>query len=207
VQVNGLAAFLQAVTPTRLVVLTPSDVTTGQVNVQVTNNGLVSDAFSVAMASEAPALFTSDGKYLVMTHGTGVLSDRLDVFPSTSAWPVVTWPVSAAAQPGESISFYGTGFGVTDPAIVDGQLQVNPSNTATPVTLTVGGEQASVSFAGLAPGFAGIYQFTVTIPSDLANGDQAVVVTMNGLTTPQSDKCCFVQVRKSASGSSQDVKQ
>ena len=195
VQVNQLAAFVQAVSPTQLMVLTPSDTTVGQINVQVTNNGVVSDASTVTMAALAPALITVDGKYLVTTHDTTPLGDRLDVFPSTLGWPVAKWPVLVAAKPGETISFYGTGFGVTDPVIVDGQLQVNPVSATTPYTLSLGGEQVTASFAGMAPGFAGVYQFTAVIPTDLPNGDQPVMITMGGLSTVQSDKCCFIQVQ------------
>ena len=35
-------------------------------------------------------------------------------------------------------------------------------------------EQAEVTFAGLAPGFAGLYQVNFTIPTGLGNGDAAI---------------------------------
>ena len=195
VQVNSIAAYVQAVSPTQLLVLTPSDTTTGQINLQVTNNGQASDNATVTMASTAPALFTADGKYLVMTSGTNMLDKRLDIYPATAAWPAITWPTPGKAKPGDTVSFYGTGFGPTDTAIVDGQLQGAAVNITTPFTLTIGGETVTPAFAGLAPGFAGVFQFTVAIPTDLPNGDQPVVITMGGLSTVGTDKCCFVQVQ------------
>ena len=195
VQVNGIAAFVQAVSPTQLLVLTPSDTTSGSVNIQVTTSGQISAPFPVSMAGIAPALFTADGKYLVTTNGTDALDKRPDVYPATSAWPTQTWPTPMAAKPGETISFYGTGFGPTDTAIVDGQLQGTTVNVTTPYTLIVGGEAVMPSFAGLAPGFAGVYLFTLAIPPDLPNGDQAVVITIGGLSTVATDQCCFVKVQ------------
>ena len=47
--------------------------------------------------------------------------------------------------------------------------------------VTIGGAQATVVFAGLvAPGE---YQFNVTVPASLANGDQPIMATYGGLTT------------------------
>jgi len=45
----------------------------------------------------------------------------------------------------------------------------------------IGGQLAAVSFAGIVG--AGLYQFNVTIPSGLADGDAAVVATDTGVTT------------------------
>ncbi len=191
VQINGADAFVQSVSPAAVVVLSPNDATVGPVNVAVTNNGLLSDSASVTMAGVAPALFTADGKYLVTSHGDSALADRIDNFPSTAA----KLPAPVAAQPGEAISFYGTGFGVTDPALADGQLQKDPANLTTPITITVGVATVNADFAGLVPGMAGIYQFKVTIPTDTADGDQQVTIQMNDLSTQKSDKCCFVQVK------------
>ena len=196
VQVNGKAAFVQSVSPSKLVVLTPGDDTVGQIDVQVTVNGLASDTSPVTTAAQSPALFTVDGKYLVTTHGDAPLADRIDNFPAAA------WPTPAAAKPGETIAFYGTGFGATDLVIVDGALQVAAANLTTPFTLSIGGAQVTPAFAGLAPGFAGVFQFKLTIPRDMPDGDQAVVIQMNGLTTVRSEACCFVTVKASADASS-----
>jgi len=42
--------------------------------------------------------------------------------------------------------------------------------------VTVGGQAATVLFAGLAPGFVGLYQLNIQAPEGLGAGDQAVVV-------------------------------
>jgi uncharacterized protein (TIGR03437 family) len=47
----------------------------------------------------------------------------------------------------------------------------------------IGGQQANVSFSGLAPGFPGLYQINVTVPSGLT-GNQQVTVSIGGQTSP-----------------------
>jgi uncharacterized protein (TIGR03437 family) len=44
------------------------------------------------------------------------------------------------------------------------------------VTATVGGHDAKVLFAGLAPGAVGLYQINVRIPEDAPTGDAVEVV-------------------------------
>jgi uncharacterized protein (TIGR03437 family) len=49
-------------------------------------------------------------------------------------------------------------------------------------TVTVGGIAATVQYAGVtAPG---LYQFNVYVPAGAPNGDNALVATYNGFTTP-----------------------
>ncbi|MGO9261651.1 MAG: hypothetical protein ACLQU1_35905 [Bryobacteraceae bacterium] len=46
----------------------------------------------------------------------------------------------------------------------------------------IGGIAAAVEFAGLV--FPGEFQFNVVVPASLADGDQPIVATYNGATTP-----------------------
>jgi uncharacterized protein (TIGR03437 family) len=48
----------------------------------------------------------------------------------------------------------------------------------------VGGQAATVTFAGLAPGFAGLYQVNLTVPSGLTAGNLAVdIIGPDSLTS------------------------
>jgi hypothetical protein len=49
-------------------------------------------------------------------------------------------------------------------------------------TVTVGGETTTVSFAGLAPGFAGLYQVNAALPAGIGSG-APVVVTAGGASS------------------------
>lgn len=56
--------------------------------------------------------------------------------------------------------------------------------TATTPTVIVGGVPATVTFSGLAPGFVGLWQLNVQIPSDAPTGDAVpLVITLSGSTS------------------------
>ena len=55
-------------------------------------------------------------------------------------------------------------------------------------TVTIGGVQASVQYAGMVVGNAGLYQVNLTIPPNTGLGDQPVVVTVAGRSTPSGSQ-------------------
>jgi uncharacterized protein (TIGR03437 family) len=81
------------------------------------------------------------------------------------------------AAPRETVILYGNGFGRVSPAIVPGaglQAGTLPFNP----TIANGGLNAKATFAGaISPG---LYQFDVVAPSNVPNGDNAVVVAYQG---------------------------
>ena len=89
--------------------------------------------------------------------------------------------VSAAkpASGGETVVMYATGLGATNPSFATGTA-VNQINTMVlPVTVTIGGMNAPVTYSGLTQGFAGLYQVNAIVPYGLT-GSQPVVVTVAG---------------------------
>lgn len=92
-----------------------------------------------------------------------------------------------AARVGDVVILLLTGLGDTQPSVPTGAPTPSSplSPTRRPVTVTIGGISATVHFAGLAPGFAGIYQINVSIPEGVPVGPEAaVVVTAGGLSSP-----------------------
>jgi uncharacterized protein (TIGR03437 family) len=78
------------------------------------------------------------------------------------------------------VFLWGTGFGPTTLATLPGV--VTPSDktysTSTPVTVTINNVPATVYGAALAPGYAGLYQVAIQVPTSLANGDWPIVATV-----------------------------
>ena len=76
---------------------------------------------------------------------------------------------------------YANGFGTTSVPVTSGSPTQSGTLSPLPV-IKIGGVAATVEFAGLvAPGE---FQFNVVVPSSLANGDQSIIATYGGQTTP-----------------------
>ena len=90
---------------------------------------------------------------------------------------------SHPAKPGEYLVIYLVGMGVTDPAVTSGtQTPASPLAKVTKQpTVTVASQPASVVFAGLTPGFVGLYQINFQVPASVASGVVEVDVTQNGV--------------------------
>ena len=82
------------------------------------------------------------------------------------------------AKAGEILEMYGTGLGATDPPIPAGQpAPANPLSKArvTPL-ISINNADAKVLFAGLAPGFAGVYQVNFVVPVGVKAGHNTLTV-------------------------------
>jgi uncharacterized protein (TIGR03437 family) len=88
------------------------------------------------------------------------------------------------ARPGETIIFYGTGFGPTDPQVSAYHRFSGSAALASsvPVRMQIGPAQAQVTYVGLVGN--GLYQMNVVVP-DVADGDQEVIVTMGAEASPR----------------------
>ena len=181
VTVNGKPAYLWYVSPNQINLQAPDDTASGTVNVVVTTpTGTVTSTVTLAAASPSFSVF-GDGKHLagvVLTpdgsgnYGGGVY----DLAGPTGAFDFKTRPV----KPGDQLELFGVGFGPTNPPVAAGQLFTQAAPMVNPVTITIGGVNAPVSFAGLTA--AGLYQFNVTVPN-VPSGDQLVQAKVSGLLT------------------------
>lgn len=181
VAINGKPAFVEYISPTLVNVQAPTDSATGPVAVQVTNANGTSQTVMANLQTVSPAFFLWNGKYSAATRPDYSLIGPPNLFPEAA--PGVT---TAPAKPGDVIVLWATGLGPTNPVVTAG---VNtPSdvlyNTANPVTVTLGNLSAKVLAAVLTPGNAGLYQVAVTVPSNAPNGDLAINMTVNGVTSP-----------------------
>jgi uncharacterized protein (TIGR03437 family) len=87
---------------------------------------------------------------------------------------------SNPAAAGSAIIAYLTGSGPLSQSIADGAA--TPSSplihATSTVTATIGTQSAPVLFAGLAPGFVGVLQVNVMVPSSMAAGTYPLTITV-----------------------------
>jgi uncharacterized protein (TIGR03437 family) len=190
VSINGKNAYVYYISPTQIDVQAPDDSTTSNVPITVTNCQATSNSTSVqktalAAGMQAPASFLVNGtQYMValITDSTKPLGYAFVGNTNLSSPPYYWEP----AKPGQSITAYGLGFGPVSPANASGVITTVSNSIASPVTIFFGTTQATVSYAGLSPGYIGLYQFNITVPSTLANGDYPITVNVGG--TPLTQK-------------------
>ena len=176
VSIGGQPAYVEFVSPGQINVLAPN-IAAGPVQVTVTNSMGTSQPVSATAALDGPAFFLWAYTYAVATY-----TDYTYAAKNGAIGGVATVP----AAPGDVLILWGTGFGPTNPAATPGQ-EVPPSglySTANPVTVSIGGIDAIVYGSVLSPGFAGLYQIAVQVPTSAPNGDLPIIATVNGVSSP-----------------------
>lgn len=176
VTVNGKPAAISYISGTQINAQAPDDSATGNVAVVVKNAAGESTPTTVSLQQFSPAFFLfspQNAKYIAAVATDGTLLGPAGLFGAGTT--------TRPARPGETISLFGTGFGPTNPAVPAGQNFSGAANLANPATVTIGGMNATVTFAGLSG--PGLYQLNVTVPQ-LPSGDQAVVATVGGVQSP-----------------------
>jgi uncharacterized protein (TIGR03437 family) len=186
VSINGKPAYVWYVSPTQLNVEAPEDATTASVAITVTNCKATSAQVMFARQALAPGLlapsnYSSGGtQYMVATFasdGAYVLNTSLGASLGLNSRP---------AKPGDSIIAYGVGFGDVTPPILPGTIAAQSNSLVNPVAFSFGSTNAMLSYAGLAGSFVGLYEFYITVPAGLADGDYRINVTQNGSSLPQT---------------------
>jgi uncharacterized protein (TIGR03437 family) len=88
------------------------------------------------------------------------------------------------AHPGDYVVLYMTGQGPLDRPVPNGAAAPSdpPARATLPVSVTIGGLNAPVAFAGLTPTLAGLFQVNVRVPL-IYNGTHGLVVTVGSSTS------------------------
>jgi uncharacterized protein (TIGR03437 family) len=186
VSINNVSVSFDAANvsaPGHLVYVSP-----GQVNVQVPwelagaaavqmkvsvsdTSGLV---YNLPLVQYSPAFFeiggivaARDQNYNVITKTNPVAQGQVVQLYANGLGPVTNQPASG------------------DPTPLNALLNNLATVTGAPVTVTIGGIQANVLFAGLSPGSVGLYQVNAVVPNT-GVGLQNVIVSVNGVSSPAS---------------------
>jgi len=162
VLVNGVAAPIHSVSASQVNALVPYSTGIGTARVAVVNGPARSADIEVRVAATAPGVFPG----AIVKPNFSVISPQ------------------NPARRGDTIIIFLTGLGAVTPATADGAAAAaNPlSLVNAPVNVYIGGERATVSFKGLAPGFAGLYQLNVAVPATAPSGANVPV----GIETPEA---------------------
>ena len=161
VTLAGKTVPIVAAFPFQINAQIPGDTPAGPARLQVTS-ALGSATADLTISPLSPGIFVlGSGSGNALPPGAIVNQDGRINSPSVPA------------QRGEYVSVYAAGLGAT---VAKGGFQTVTS----PISVVVNGASMAPSFAGLLPGFIGLYQVNVTVPPGLAPGLQGSLQLMEG---------------------------
>ena len=166
VRVNSVAAPLFYASPGQINAQVPFGVAAGTAAVEVRSGDALVGTANVTVRPAAPGLFTNDDQAAVLNQDGSVNS------------------AGRPAGAGSVVAAYLTGLGPVDNPVPTGSpAAANPlSRVTSPVIASIAGQSATVLFAGLAPGFAGLYQVNILVPQ-MAPGDYPLQVSVAGVAS------------------------
>ncbi len=164
----------------------------GQINIQapsiglqnttvqvVVNAGLASERRSNALATFIDLIQPAFFRFGASNSVAARLPDGTAV-----ALPAVA-PGGRPARPGEVISLFATGLGITQPFWASGDIPTGISALGVTPVITVGGitvPAADLLYAGVSPGsISGLYQINLRVPMNLGAGDQPIRIRLGSL--------------------------
>lgn len=151
--------------------LLPYEVSGESVQIRLANSQGATAWQTLAVAKRSPRLLTKTANGRgepVLTHANYTLV--------TNASPALA---------GEVVILFLTGLGEVSPAVAtggaagDGTAGRPLNRTIKPVTIKLNGATAAVKFAGLAPGYAGLYQVNFEVPAGTAPGAADIQVSVD----------------------------
>jgi uncharacterized protein (TIGR03437 family) len=143
------------VCPTQINFLIPGNLKTGTVPVRVVRQGVTGPEANIDLVDAVPQLFQTADGYVIAQHAD---------------YSLIT--LDHPARAGEIIVVYATGLGMTRPNPSPGEIPIYPGLMARlqELQISVGGVVLAadqILYAGLSPGFAGLYQINLRLPEAL----------------------------------------
>jgi uncharacterized protein (TIGR03437 family) len=189
---NGITAPMVAVSPTGqypyVSVQVPFELSPGTASVVLTVGTTPSTAVQENIVASQPGIFTippTGQGNAILVFSNPANSQITVAGPSNAS---LGYP-SAPIPRGTNAFFYATGLGAMTPAVPDGSGNCPAANglcTANAMPqVFIGGVQASVSFAGQAPEFPGVFQVNLMVPQNAPTGNSVslVVKSADGTVT------------------------
>jgi uncharacterized protein (TIGR03437 family) len=181
VTIGGQFAFIDYISPGQVNAQVPSNVATGSQQVIVTTSLGSSAPYNILVNATQPGLLKLPAAGVV--YAEALFSDGVTFVLPPGA---LGWAASRRAQPGDTITFYGIGFGPVIPNVAAGQIVQQDNTLALPFQVRFGTTQAAVTYAGLAPGAVGSYQINVVVPSVPSSDSVPLTFTLGGVAGTQT---------------------
>jgi uncharacterized protein (TIGR03437 family) len=156
VYVDNVPVPLLYASPTQINLLLPSEQIPGDVTVTVVRQGVNGPAVTITLVDAAPALFVMDGGFAIAQDwNTGYTLMTSD----------------APAHAGDIAVLYATGLGHTSPPWPSGEVAQSAAyiTSRASLQLLLNGaaiDPSLVFYAGVTPGYCGLYQINFTIPAN-----------------------------------------
>jgi uncharacterized protein (TIGR03437 family) len=167
VYVQGILANLLYISPGQINFIIPYELTLSTVGIIVARQGLAGPvgangaaSVQIHLATTSPGFFEWNGNFAIAEHADGSLITDSD-----------------PAQPDEIIVLYAAGLGRTTPDLTPGAIAARATSILyeSQMNILLNGvpcPQTDIYYAGAAPGFAGLYQINVRLPSVLPPNPQ-----------------------------------
>ena len=163
VLIGNIVANLIYVSPTQINFLVPPNLTIATVDLQVVVDGWAGPAVPIQLVTASPALFQLDPQNAIATRADG---------------SVIT--PAAPAAPGDVVVLYATGLGQTLPPVVYSLIPKTAASlinfSSFTVTLSETAiDPSAIAYAGIAPGFGGLYQINLVLPAWVGPNPQIAI--------------------------------
>jgi uncharacterized protein (TIGR03437 family) len=189
VQIGSQMAFITYVSPGQINFQVPTVPVNTSVSVQVITgcggaSPVMSNAVSVPVLAATPEFLY----WVKNANGQNpVIAVNAQTYAYVGAPGLIPSLTFVPAKAGDVLTIYGISFGPTNPAVAPGAAPsaIAPS-VGTPV-VTLGSttlDPASVLYAGVSPGTAGLYQLNIVVPPGLASGNYPLALTLGTFSTP-----------------------
>jgi uncharacterized protein (TIGR03437 family) len=171
VYVDNIVSALFFVSPGQINFLIPYEIEATSVTVFVERQGITGPAVTIPLGPVSPGFFQWNGNFAVAEHADGSL-----ISPA------------APAQGGEIVVLYAAGLGHTIPDVPSGYIVSTATwiLAAAQLQILISGDPCaagSILYAGLTPGFAGLYQINLQLPAALPP-DATIQMSIGAASSP-----------------------
>ncbi len=167
VTVQDIEAPVFFASPGQINAQLPLEVTEGTAWMRVVH-GPMTLSQQVRIAVAAPGIFTANQRGT----GPGIIAHAADFRLVTESTP---------AREGDFVAIFCTGLGRFRQPVASGSAPpIPPPETAVLPEVRIANQPSTVTYAGAAPGFPGLYQVNVRVPANVPPGDQPLQIVAGG---------------------------